>query len=234
MPDIISGSADGVEGFEKRAGQKEQPLPNENLFRPIEDLDLSVRSAHCLQSAGLPYVGELIVKTEPELLRTKNFGRQSLNEIKNRLHEMELELGMHRDEIPAREAPDRMRAARDERKDRETSGRYPPNLKGGRRPWENPSANLPKVGDGVVGKQFSLEARHVSWLLRQGNQSSYIRALIDADIMARSLPQQYRKSFENIRNAVMNALDESLTKELRQDQQDQDGAALSDPTKNQS
>ncbi len=71
-------------------------------------------------------------------------------------------------------------------------------------------------------------------LFGQGNQSSYIRALIDADIMARSLPEQYGQSFKNIRNAGMNALDESLTKELRQGQQDQDGAALSDPTKNQS
>ena len=81
--------------------------------------------------ADLRYVGEPIVKTEPELLRTKNFGRKSLNEIKDRLHEMELERGMLLDEIPAREALDRMRAARGERKYPETSGRYPPNVKRG-------------------------------------------------------------------------------------------------------
>jgi len=107
----------------------------------------------------------------------------------------------------------------EEQTDAEGTVRYPPNLKGGKRPWENPSANLPKVGDGVVGKQFSLEAHHISWLLGQGNQSSYLRGLIDADIMARSLPEQYGQRFQNIRNAVMNALQEVLAKELAEDQE---------------
>ena len=110
---IFSGPAKDGEGPEERAGQEEQPPPNENLFRPIEDLNLSVRSANCLQSADLRYVGELIVKSEPELLKTKNFGRKSLNEIKDLLHEMELELGMHLEELPTREELDSMRASRE-------------------------------------------------------------------------------------------------------------------------
>ncbi len=110
---IFSGPAEEGEGAEERAGQKEQPPPNENLFRPIDDLNLSVRSANCLQSADLRYVGELIVKTEPELLKTKNFGRKSLSEIKDLLHGMELELGMHLEELPSREELDRMRASRE-------------------------------------------------------------------------------------------------------------------------
>jgi len=110
---IFSGPATEEEGSEERIGQEEQPLPNENLFRPIEDLNLSVRSANCLQSADLRYVGELILKTEPELLKTKNFGRKSLNEIKDVLHEMELELGMHLDELLTREELDSMRASRE-------------------------------------------------------------------------------------------------------------------------
>ena len=81
--------------------------------------------------ADLRYVEEPIVTTAPELLRTKNFGRKSLSEIKDRLHEMELERSMLLDEIPGREALDRMRAARGERKYPETSGRYPPNVKRG-------------------------------------------------------------------------------------------------------
>ena len=109
---IFSGSAEFGEGQEDRAGQDDRPATNENLFRPIEELALSVRSANCLQSADLRYVGELVVKTEPELLKTKNFGRKSLTEIKDILHEMGLELGMHLDAFPAREDLDRMRVSR--------------------------------------------------------------------------------------------------------------------------
>ncbi len=107
---IFSGSAEGSDSQEERLGQEDQPPTNENLFRPIEELALSVRSANCLQSADLRYVGELVVKTEPELLKTKNFGRKSLNEIKELLHEMGLELGMHLEAFPTREELDRMRA----------------------------------------------------------------------------------------------------------------------------
>ena len=67
---------------------------NENLFRPAEDLELSVRSANCLKNARIRYIGDLVTKTEQEMLRTKNFGRKSLNEIKGILKTMGLGLGM--------------------------------------------------------------------------------------------------------------------------------------------
>jgi len=67
---------------------------NENLYRTVEDLELSVRSANCLKNANITYIGELVQRTEAEMLKTKNFGRKSLNEIKQLLEEMELSLGM--------------------------------------------------------------------------------------------------------------------------------------------
>jgi DNA-directed RNA polymerase subunit alpha len=71
-----------------------EPL-NENLWRTIDSLELSVRSANCLQNANLRFVGELVQRSEPEMLKTKNFGRKSLKEIKDVLGEMGLSLGMH-------------------------------------------------------------------------------------------------------------------------------------------
>ena len=67
---------------------------NDNLFRPADDLELSVRSANCLKNARIRYIGDLVTKTEQEMLRTKNFGRKSLNEIKEILKTMGLSLGM--------------------------------------------------------------------------------------------------------------------------------------------
>ena len=67
---------------------------NENLFRPADDLELSVRSANCLKNARIKYIGDLVTKTEQEMLKTKNFGRKSLNEIKKILKTMGLSLGM--------------------------------------------------------------------------------------------------------------------------------------------
>jgi len=67
---------------------------NENLYRSVEDLELSVRSANCLRNADIRHIGELVQKSEAEMLKTKNFGRKSLNEIKQLLSEMELSLGM--------------------------------------------------------------------------------------------------------------------------------------------
>jgi len=76
---------------------------NENLYRSVEDLELSVRSANCLRNADIRYIGELVQKSEAEMLKTKNFGRKSLNEIKQLLSEMGLSLGMKLDgwELPA-------------------------------------------------------------------------------------------------------------------------------------
>jgi len=67
---------------------------NPNLYRSVEELELSVRSANCLQNANIKYIYELVQKTEAEMLKTKNFGRKSLNEIKDILGEMGLSLGM--------------------------------------------------------------------------------------------------------------------------------------------
>ncbi len=73
---------------------------NENLFRSVDDLELSVRSANCLKNANIRHIGELVVRSEAEMLKTKNFGRKSLNEIKEILTEMGLGLGMKIDGWP--------------------------------------------------------------------------------------------------------------------------------------
>jgi DNA-directed RNA polymerase subunit alpha len=73
---------------------------NENLFRSVEELELSVRSANCLKNADIRYIGDLVQKTEGEMLKTKNFGRKSLNEIKEILQEMGLGLGMKLENWP--------------------------------------------------------------------------------------------------------------------------------------
>jgi DNA-directed RNA polymerase subunit alpha len=73
---------------------------NENLLRSVDELELSVRSANCLQNANIRYIGDLVQKTESEMLRTKNFGRKSLKEIKEILAEMGLSLGMKLDNWP--------------------------------------------------------------------------------------------------------------------------------------
>lgn len=86
---------------ESRADEPKQRL-NENLFRRIEEIDLSVRSANCLENADIKYIGELVQRSEPEMLRTKNFGRKSLNEIKDMLTEMGLSLGMRLESFPTR------------------------------------------------------------------------------------------------------------------------------------
>lgn len=76
------------------------PKLNDNLFRSVDDLELSVRSANCLKNANIRYIGELVTKSEAEMLKTKNFGRKSLNEIKEILSEMGLGLGMKIDGWP--------------------------------------------------------------------------------------------------------------------------------------
>jgi DNA-directed RNA polymerase subunit alpha len=81
-------------------GADEQPL-NENLFRSVDELELSVRSANCLQNANITLIGELVQKTEQDMLKTKNFGRKSLKEIKEILATMGLGLGMKFDNWPA-------------------------------------------------------------------------------------------------------------------------------------
>lgn len=80
--------------------QSEDAPLNENLFRSVDELELSVRSANCLQNANIRLIGELVQRSEPEMLKTKNFGRKSLKEIKEILTEMGLTLGMHLEDWP--------------------------------------------------------------------------------------------------------------------------------------
>ena len=84
---------------EPRPARVEEPqddLPfNRNLLRKVDELELSVRSANCLKNDNIVYIGDLVQKTEQEMLRTPNFGRKSLNEIKEVLTSMGLALGMN-------------------------------------------------------------------------------------------------------------------------------------------
>jgi DNA-directed RNA polymerase subunit alpha len=89
------------EGREPEARQKadsrDKPRYNENLLRSVDELELSVRSANCLKNADIHKIWQLVSKSEAEMLKTKNFGRKSLNEIKDVLAEMGLSLGMKLD-----------------------------------------------------------------------------------------------------------------------------------------
>src|SRR5690606_27552000 len=80
-------------------GSEDEPL-NDNLFRSVDELELSVRSANCLQNANISLIGELVQRTEQDMLKTKNFGRKSLKEIKEILATMGLSLGMKLDGWP--------------------------------------------------------------------------------------------------------------------------------------
>ena len=78
-----------------REEQQQEDLPfNKNLLRKVDELELSVRSANCLKNDNIIYIGDLVQKTEADMLRTPNFGRKSLNEIKEVLASMGLHLGM--------------------------------------------------------------------------------------------------------------------------------------------
>lgn len=90
--------------FEEEPEQEEEEISDElekmqeNLSRSVEELELSVRASNCLKNAGIKTIGELVQKSESEMLKTKNFGRKSLNEIKEMLSGMGLSLGMTVDE----------------------------------------------------------------------------------------------------------------------------------------
>ena len=92
----------------------DEPEPlNAALFRSVDELELSVRSANCLQNANIRFIGELVQRTEAEMLKTKNFGRKSLNEIKETLANLGLSLGMTIENLPARKDLDKMREQRE-------------------------------------------------------------------------------------------------------------------------
>jgi DNA-directed RNA polymerase subunit alpha len=84
---------------EKEVDEEEEKF-NENLLKSIDELELSVRSSNCLNNANIRTIGELVQKTEAELLKTRNFGKKSLNEIKSILAEMGLSLGMKLENFP--------------------------------------------------------------------------------------------------------------------------------------
>jgi len=100
---------------EREEPKSEEPSKkwNENLFRRIDELELSVRSANCLENADIKYIGELVQRSEAEMLRTKNFGRKSLNEIKEILAEMGLSLGLKLEEFPSRRDLDQLKEQTD-------------------------------------------------------------------------------------------------------------------------
>ncbi|HYA92281.1 MAG TPA: DNA-directed RNA polymerase subunit alpha [Thermodesulfobacteriota bacterium] len=88
--------------------EEEKEAFNENLLRSVDELELSVRSANCLKHANIRLIGDLVQKTEAEILATKNFGRKSLNEIKEILSEMGLGLGMKLDNWPPKKSEEEM------------------------------------------------------------------------------------------------------------------------------
>jgi DNA-directed RNA polymerase subunit alpha len=88
-----------AEPTEALAGEEARKI-NENLYRSVEELELSVRSANCLKNANIRLIGELVQRSEAEMLKTQNFGRKSLNEIKDILSDMGLTLGMKVDNFP--------------------------------------------------------------------------------------------------------------------------------------
>ena len=94
-----------IEPVEEEEVNQEEDV-NENLYRPVSDLELSVRSANCLQNAKINLIGELVQKSDAEMLKTKNFGRKSLNEIKAILSDMGLNLGMKLDFFPPTQESD--------------------------------------------------------------------------------------------------------------------------------
>ncbi len=89
--------------------QATEKIVNENLYKSVDELELSVRSANCLKNADIHLIGELVQRTEPEMLKTKNFGRKSLNEIKEILSQMGLHLGMKVENFPDPEVVARLK-----------------------------------------------------------------------------------------------------------------------------
>lgn len=86
---------------------------NENLYKSVDELELSVRSANCLKNADIRLIGDLVQKTESEMLRTKNFGRKSLNEIKEILSQMGLHFGMKIENFPDSEVEAKIKAKKE-------------------------------------------------------------------------------------------------------------------------
>jgi DNA-directed RNA polymerase subunit alpha len=98
--DIFIGVKDMEETLARPAAEEAITESNKNLLRSVNELELSVRAANCLKNANIKTIADLVQKTEADMLRTKNFGKKSLNEIKEILTEMGLSLGMKLEHIP--------------------------------------------------------------------------------------------------------------------------------------
>lgn len=107
----VFAGVEEVREEEAKPIEENKPRFNDNLFRRIDEIELSVRSSNCLENADIKYIGELVSRSEGDMLRTKNFGRKSLNEIKEILTEMGLYLGMRLDNFPSRAELDKMHEA---------------------------------------------------------------------------------------------------------------------------
>jgi DNA-directed RNA polymerase subunit alpha len=107
---IFAGVEEEEEGVPMPGAERPEIRPafNEYLYRPVEGLPISVRAFNGLQNADIKYIGELVQRTEQDMLKIKNFGRKSLNEIKEVLTDMGLSLGMRLENLPARGELDRM------------------------------------------------------------------------------------------------------------------------------
>ena len=99
--DIFINPEERSEAKPVSAADEAQREVNKNLFRSVNELELSVRAANCLKNANIKTIADLVQKTEGEMLRTKNFGKKSLNEIKEILTEMGLGLGVKVDALPS-------------------------------------------------------------------------------------------------------------------------------------
>ena len=101
MQDQLGNFVNFEDPEEEETPEVLEDLPfNKNLLRKVDELELSVRSANCLKNDNIVYIGDLVQRSEPEMLRTPNFGRKSLNEIREVLKIMGLELGMDVDNWP--------------------------------------------------------------------------------------------------------------------------------------
>ncbi len=98
MTIFINFDEEGAEPTEIDSGEDKKESWPPFLDKNVEDLELSVRSANCLKNAQIQYIGQLVTKTDAEMLKTKNFGRKSLNEIRQLLSEHSLSLGMKHDD----------------------------------------------------------------------------------------------------------------------------------------
>jgi len=103
--DIFINPEARVEGRSELAGDDAQREINKNLFRSVNELELSVRAANCLKNANIKTIADLVQKTEGEMLKTKNFGKKSLNEIKEILTDMGLSLGVKLDAVASGGTP---------------------------------------------------------------------------------------------------------------------------------